>query len=758
MATGITHTEHGPDARFDRQSAAVKRVASRLLLRRGAALRREPCGPVTASVQARAARVAQWLQQDGLADVAVLDVPADVRCTLGLARAPVSADRPHDGQWPVVTGHLPGRTRHEFVISAYLADQAAGRGISGMLLALAVGRTLARLHRQGWQPMRGVRFVFPVDADAWTVVLNHQPNLLRRGVLGLLITCPCSAQAGATCLVAEGMPPLADPTLPLLLRDAGGDPTGRVRPVLQRGDHAADVPVLGFPVTALLPLPGQEPRGQTDAPRNADAAAALRMARWISGHVARICSAGPAEIRAFARLTYRASRQRLAARARAGGMGRVDGQTEALQHAAWLERRRLGGWLRLGVSDEVLPWGDAGKRQLPPVRADGLTENAATRALVARLSDKLAAPRPPAAPVPNGRGTRCAARRVPMKTFRGSLVPGALTPGAYRRLRRIIGVRDDCAGIPGWLQQALAWSDGKHTVAEIVSLLRYDAHNVTIAGLVSALRLLASQGLVRWRPYLKQRDLERALRAVGVRRGMLLMTHSSLSAYGYVEGGATTIVAALRRVLGAAGTLAMPTHTVSHFGRPPYRARSTPSTVGAVTEAFRQMPGVRRSPHPTHSVAACGPLADVLLAGHTGSLAPLARAGVWGHFIEHDGWVLMLAPLRKNTLLHAAELWSGVQLPGLVLARGTRGPARTMPAAPLHTTWFDLAHARLLRRGRLASVELGEGTVYLMRGRDVVEAGMAVLHDNPLRVTEPGCTCRFCETLRREHAATATAN
>jgi len=762
MATGMTHTEHNTDARFDGQSAAARRVDARLLLRRGAVLRREPCGPLAAHAQARAARVARWLQQDGLADVAVLEIPADARRALGLAGAPAAGRSRRTGRWPVVTGLLPGRTRQEFVITAYLEDPAAGRSISGLLLALAIGRLLARWRRRGWQPVCGVRFVFPVAAHGLTAILNRRPQLLRRGVLGLIIADPGGAQAGAgwACTVADSLPPLPDPALSLLLRNARRDPGLRVEPVSRQGRGQTIALPMGFSAITLLPGTDHMPPANLGTPPADDAAASRRMAAWIGGHVGRLCAAGPAEIRTFARLAYRDSRQRLAESACAMGQSRAGRGTKMLRYAAWLEQRRLDGWLRLLPPDEGLPWDDGVKRCLPPVRPDGLTENEATRALVARLSDRLAPQSPAAAAAPNGRTTTRAARLVPLKTFRGSLAAGALTPPARRQLGLVIGASFDREGVPGWLQQALAWSNGKRTLAEIATLLRCDAHTVTIACLGRAFRLLASQGLVRWRPYLKQRDLERALRAVGVRRGMLLMTHSSLSAYGYVEGGAATIVGALRRSLGAAGTLAMPTHTVSHFGRPPYRARSTPSTVGAVTEAFRQMAGVRRSPHPTHSVAACGPLAEALLAGHTGGLAPLARAGVWGRFIAHDGWVLMLAPLRKNTLLHAAELWSGVKLPGLMLARarGARGPARTMPAAPLHTSWFDLAHARLLRRGRIASVELGEGTVYLMRGRDVVDAGMAVLRDNPLRVTEPGCTCRFCETLRREHSATTTAN
>ena len=102
------------------------------------------------------------------------------------------------------------------------------------------------------------------------------------------------------------------------------------------------------------------------------------------------------------------------------------------------------------------------------------------------------------------------------------------------------------------------------------------------------------------------------LRELGVKPGGILMVHSSLSALGYVPGGTRTVVESLRHALEPNGTLVMPTHSwevMEKKGCRIFDARSTPSCVGAITEAFRAMPSVKRSLHPTHSVAAIGPLA-----------------------------------------------------------------------------------------------------------------------------------------------------
>ena len=95
----------------------------------------------------------------------------------------------------------------------------------------------------------------------------------------------------------------------------------------------------------------------------------------------------------------------------------------------------------------------------------------------------------------------------------------------------------------------------------------------------------------------------------------VVVVYSSLSALGFVEGGAATVVDALINdvVRDRGGTLVLPTFSIAgtmaeHLrGGHVFDVRTTPSGVGAITEVFRQRPGVLRSVHPTHSVAALGP-------------------------------------------------------------------------------------------------------------------------------------------------------
>ena len=171
-------------------------------------------------------------------------------------------------------------------------------------------------------------------------------------------------------------------------------------------------------------------------------------------------------------------------------------------------------------------------------------------------------------------------------------------------------------------------------------------------------------------------SLQADFRALGIRSGMVLLVHSSLRAMGWVCGGAVAVIIALQEVLGATGTLVMPTHSTdltepSQWENPPvpeswwpviratmpaYHPDLTSTrSMGVIPETFRKQQSCLRSAHPHHSFCAYGHQASQIINNHSlgfglGEDSPLAR------IYDLHGFVLLLGVgYESNTSMHLAE-------------------------------------------------------------------------------------------------------
>lgn len=163
---------------------------------------------------------------------------------------------------------------------------------------------------------------------------------------------------------------------------------------------------------------------------------------------------------------------------------------------------------------------------------------------------------------------------------------------------------------------------------------------------------------------------------LGVKAGMTLLLHSSLSSLGWVCGGPIAVIKALQIVLTRKGNLVMPAHSggLSDPGEwqnppvpeswwkiirdemPAYDPQETPTLgIGIIPEIFRSCRDVVRSNHPATSFAAWGRDKDYIISKKTfpdgmGEDSPLDRV------YELDGQVLLLgATYEANSSFHLAE-------------------------------------------------------------------------------------------------------
>jgi aminoglycoside 3-N-acetyltransferase len=243
-------------------------------------------------------------------------------------------------------------------------------------------------------------------------------------------------------------------------------------------------------------------------------------------------------------------------------------------------------------------------------------------------------------------------------------------------------------------------------------------------------------------------QIARDLRALGLENGDVVLMHSALSALGEVEGGADAVIDALLAVIGKEGTLAMPTMSSGVF-----RRESTPSNVGRITEVFRQRPGVLRSLHPTHSVAAIGPRASFLLKDHELSPTAVGPETPFGRLVELRGKVLLLGVDQdRNTLLHGAE--EAVNAPYLsehyatyIDDAGKEVTLRLERYPGPHRDFIGL-EPRFRRAGWLRVGKVGQATARLMPAREVFEETVAALREDPAAVLCDNPACDDCQMQR----------
>lgn len=66
---------------------------------------------------------------------------------------------------------------------------------------------------------------------------------------------------------------------------------------------------------------------------------------------------------------------------------------------------------------------------------------------------------------------------------------------------------------------------------------------------------------------LNKEDIVLGLQQMGIKQGMDIEVHSSLSSIGYVNGGAEIVIQALKEVVGSEGSIFMPTLRLSRICR-----------------------------------------------------------------------------------------------------------------------------------------------------------------------------------------------
>lgn len=258
------------------------------------------------------------------------------------------------------------------------------------------------------------------------------------------------------------------------------------------------------------------------------------------------------------------------------------------------------------------------------------------------------------------------------------------------------------------------------------------------------------------RKIILKEDIVCALKNVGVHEGQTIMVHTSLSSFGFICGGAQTVIEALLECIGEEGTLMMPTQswknldpeTGVHWEEPrewwqtirdnwpAYDKAITPTnSMGAVAEMFRKWPGALRSDHPARSVAAFGRYAEYLTRDHDLSNI-FGEGSPVGKLYELDGYVLLMGVgYDKNTSIHLADVRA--EYPGkhyvtehsAMMVDGKREWVAYQTLFVDGEDFEQIGEAFELQ-GKTSRVLLGNGSICLLRQRELVDFSVEWIQQN----------------------------
>ena len=236
-------------------------------------------------------------------------------------------------------------------------------------------------------------------------------------------------------------------------------------------------------------------------------------------------------------------------------------------------------------------------------------------------------------------------------------------------------------------------------------------------------------------------SLSKDLRNTGLLPSDTLLVHSSMKSIGETAGGADTVLDVFMKYFGQDGLLVFPelTHRLNSEN-PRFDVKKTESQVGLLPELFRQRPGVVRSLHPTHSLAAFGKDAESFTAGHEKFDSPCHRNSPWGRLYDRQAKILFLGTgVCCNTFLHGVEEW--IPVPEMLTETHQAlevvdydGNIISVPSRRHqggHSRYYGKLEQQYRSAGAMKDVRFGDALCTLADCRMVAEITVAVLKEDP---------------------------
>lgn len=339
--------------------------------------------------------------------------------------------------------------------------------------------------------------------------------------------------------------------------------------------------------------------------------------------------------------------------------------------------------------------------------------------------------------------------------------------------------------LPGGLNTVLARMDGKK---HLLRLIEEEEHakgqRLDRKAILRGCKFLARHGYLNaeFTEQMTKADFVAALRSAGVHTGDLIFVHSSVSAFGHVEGGVEAMIDALLEAVGPKGTLLVPTftHGIVSFDGCPVRSKEAEAFhkelkgtwLGTLPDAFLHRAGLFRSEHPSHSVAGVGPLAEACLKEHRCQDPPTGATSAFAKLVEHGGKVVYLGTsVRPSTFLHYME--TKLELPYLADAvcrvkdeRDGQSRSRLVLVPkhlPGHRRLFDPTGKTrsifdVMKESGLVvhEAKAGPGDIHVIDAREFERHAERAIRADPAILLCEQEDCFFCRTWRQRIGALRT--
>lgn len=241
--------------------------------------------------------------------------------------------------------------------------------------------------------------------------------------------------------------------------------------------------------------------------------------------------------------------------------------------------------------------------------------------------------------------------------------------------------------------------------------------------------------------------LIKQIKAAGIKEGDILFIHSSLKSLGFVENGPKDVIEAFQEIVGCTGTLILPTFTielsmVNTLSKPNYifDPKTTASSVGRITNDFMKLEGVKRSIHPTHSIAAWGKYADYLTEKHFECDTVFGEETPFGKFHKLNGKVIGLGiSYGYITYYHVFEDFFPEKIPQVYLPEKLNAQVRDVDnnviacKVKCHNPDFhkvrieskpeieSFFRTHLEKRGISKRSKVGEGELFWFHAKDLIQ-------------------------------------